>query len=123
LRSWIEQGFKLSKRAGWQWQRTRMTDPERAGRLWLAGAVATLWLVQVGGAAAALPAETLPSVREVLGSAYEEGTPRTQRWRLESVFRLGWMVVLIALIQQQHLPCGSFLPDAWPTSTDIPPPQ
>ena len=26
---------------GWQWQRTRMTDPARAARLWLAVAVAT----------------------------------------------------------------------------------
>src|SRR5215211_1697357 len=57
LRTWIEQSFKLIKRAGWQWQRTRMTDPDRAARLWLAVAVATLWLVSVGGEAdASLPA-------------------------------------------------------------------
>ena len=49
LRAWIEQGFKLTKRGGWQWQRTRMTHPARAARLWLAAAVATLWLVSVGG--------------------------------------------------------------------------
>jgi len=42
LRAWIEQGFKITKRGGWQWQRTRMTDPDRAARLWLAVAVATL---------------------------------------------------------------------------------
>src|SRR5207344_2879278 len=47
LRAWIEHGFKLIKRGGWHWQRTRMTDPERASRLWLAVAVATLWLVRV----------------------------------------------------------------------------
>ncbi len=35
----------------WQWQRTRMTHPARAARLWLAVAVATLWLVRVGGVA------------------------------------------------------------------------
>src|SRR2546425_2163131 len=51
LRAWIEQGFKITKRAGWQWQRTHMTHPERAARLWLALAVATLWLVCGGGAA------------------------------------------------------------------------
>jgi len=45
LRAWIEQGFKITKRAGWQWHRTRMADPDRAARLWLA--VATLWLVSV----------------------------------------------------------------------------
>ncbi len=51
LRSWIEQGFKVVKRAGWQWQRTRMSDPGRATRLWLAVSVATLWLLSVGGTA------------------------------------------------------------------------
>ena len=28
-RDWIEQGFRGLKRAGWQWQRTRRTDPAR----------------------------------------------------------------------------------------------
>src|SRR5262249_42746146 len=37
--------------AGWPWHRSRMRDPERAARLWLAVAVATLWLVSVGGGA------------------------------------------------------------------------
>ena len=41
-RDWIEQGFRGLKRAGWQWQRTRRTDPVRAGRHWLVMAVATL---------------------------------------------------------------------------------
>ena len=60
LRAWIEQGFKITKRAGWQWHRTRMTAPERAARLWLAVAVATLWLLSVGGAAdETIPASTL----------------------------------------------------------------
>ena len=53
LRSWIEQGFKVFKRGGWQWQRTRMTDPARAERLWVVLAVATLWLVEVGRVRAA----------------------------------------------------------------------
>src|SRR4029434_1790475 len=48
LRAWIEQGFKITKRAGWQWHRTRMTDPERAARLWLDVAVATLVLRRWG---------------------------------------------------------------------------
>jgi hypothetical protein len=30
LRAWIEQGFKITKRGGWQWQRTRLSDPQRA---------------------------------------------------------------------------------------------
>ncbi len=37
------------KRGGGPWHQTKMTDPERAERLWLAIAVATLWVVSVGG--------------------------------------------------------------------------
>ena len=42
LRPWIECGFKYIKRGGWGWHRSRMTDSNRATRLWLAIAVATL---------------------------------------------------------------------------------
>ena len=63
VRAWIEQSFKVAKRGGWQWQRTRMTDAERATRLWLAIAVATLWLLRVGGEAeATMPDSTLLDV-------------------------------------------------------------
>src|SRR5918996_4438763 len=63
LRAWIEQGFKVTKRAGWQWQRTRMSDPQRAARLWLAVAVATLWLLSVGGEAEeTIPANAVPDI-------------------------------------------------------------
>lgn len=51
MRAWIEQGFKLLKSGGWQWQATRMTDPERAERLWLVLAVATCFVLKVGGEA------------------------------------------------------------------------
>ena len=49
MRSWIEGGFKDTKRGGWGWHQTKMVDPARAERLWLAIAVATLWAVSVGG--------------------------------------------------------------------------
>lgn len=48
MRTWIEQGFKVVKGGGWHWDRTRMEDPQRVERLWLAMAVATLWTVAVG---------------------------------------------------------------------------
>ena len=41
MRSWIEAGFKDTKRGGWQWHQTKMSDPARASRLWLAIAVAS----------------------------------------------------------------------------------
>ena len=51
MRAWIEQGFKLLKHGGWQWQMTRMTAPDRASRLWLVLAVATRYVLAVGGEA------------------------------------------------------------------------
>ncbi len=48
FRSWIEQGFKDFKRGGFHWQRTRMTDPARVERLWLALSLALLWTLEVG---------------------------------------------------------------------------
>src|SRR5271156_3898220 len=62
MRAWIEQGFKLLKHGGWQWQMTRMTDPERASRLWLVMPVAPGYVLAVGGEADAAETEfeTLP---------------------------------------------------------------
>ena len=48
LRIWVELGFRVLKGVGWQWQRTRRTDPARVARHWLVLAVATLWTVAVG---------------------------------------------------------------------------
>ncbi len=96
-RGWIEQGFKIAKSAGWQWQRSRMADPARAARLWLVVAVATLYLVEVGGAAEGGPVhETLP------------------RLRAHRVFRRGAALVLAALVGGRPLPRGQFRPDDWP---------
>jgi hypothetical protein len=48
LRMWIEHGFRALKSVGWQWERTRRTDPTRVARYWLILAVATLWTLAVG---------------------------------------------------------------------------
>ncbi len=117
LRAWIEQGFKITKRAGWQWQRTRMTDPQRAARLWLAVAVATLWLLSVGGEAEdTLPVGTLPLLpANLLPSPRQR---RATRLRLVSVFRQGWIVILVALLNHRRLPPGRFVPERWPSAAD-----
>jgi hypothetical protein len=113
LRAWIEQGFKVTKRAGWQWQRTRMTQPDRAARLWLAVAVATLWLLSVGGAAEeTIPASTLLEVSDAL--AGQRRQRRATRLRLVSIFHRGWITILVALLEQAPLPLGTFLPEPWP---------
>ena len=51
LRPSTECVYRDLKSDGWQWQNTRLLDPERAERLWLAMAVATLWMVMLGGEA------------------------------------------------------------------------
>jgi hypothetical protein len=48
LRMWIELGFAALKGVGWQWQRTRRTDPARVARYWLIVAVATVWVLAYG---------------------------------------------------------------------------
>jgi hypothetical protein len=119
LRTWCEQGFKCHKRGGWQWQQTRMTDPARAARLWLALAVATLWVVTLGseletGPTAAHP--DLPDLRLLLTTARQAGQRRRTR-----LFRLGWLRLLVQLITAQPLPVPrQLLPEPWP---EVPQPR
>lgn len=116
LRAWIEQGFKLIKRGGFQWQRTRMTNPDRAARLWLAVAVATLWLLSVGGQAD----ETIPMSTVPTGILPQGRQRRATRLRLVSVVRHGWFTILTALLTGMPLPYGTFLPEPWPTRHPLP---
>jgi hypothetical protein len=117
LRAWIEQGFKITKRAGWQWQRTRMSDPGRASRLWLAVAVATLWLLSVGGAAEdSIPESTLLDVTARCPQRHR--SRGATRLRLVSVFRRGWIRLLVALIRHEPLSEGRFVPEAWPRAPE-----
>jgi hypothetical protein len=119
LRAWIEQGFKLTKRGGWRWQRTRMTDPGRAGRLWLAVAVATLWLLRVGGAAdASLPESTLLPIEPT--SLARRRRRRATRLREAGLYRRGWVLILVALLEHQPLPIGAFQPEPWPALLPAP---
>jgi hypothetical protein len=118
LRAWIEQGFKITKRAWWPWQRPHMTKPERAARLWRAVVVATLWLLSVGGEAdEAIPASTVPDVTALVPTPLR--MRRATRLRLVSVFRRGWSLILVALLDQAPLPMGRFIPEPWPAGTAL----
>ena len=48
LRFWIELGFKAIKSLGWQWDKTRRTDPARISRHRLALSVTTLLALAYG---------------------------------------------------------------------------
>jgi hypothetical protein len=118
LRMWIERGFKLTKRGGWHWQATRMTAPDRAARLWLAVAVATIWLVSVGGAAEAgapesafVPLATLPT---------QTRQRRATRLRAVAVFHQGLIRLVVAMLEHAPFTRGDFFPEPWPTAPSLP---
>lgn len=48
LRMWEEEAFKDMKSNGWQWQRSHVWKPDHADRLWLAMAVAYLYILNLG---------------------------------------------------------------------------
>jgi hypothetical protein len=86
LRAWIEQGFKVIKGGGWDWQKTRMEEPGRVERLWLVLAVATLWVVAVG-----VEDEVRQEIQEALkelGSALSETMQQSQARREGERLRL-----------------------------------
>ncbi len=114
LRAWVECGFKDVKRGGWQWQHTRITEPARAERFWLALAVATLWAVSVGGhVEATLPASSLTDLP--LTHVARRHPSHTSRRRLLSCFRQGRLEILAALLSGEF-PWGWFIPEPWPDS-------
>lgn len=65
LRPSTECVYRDVKSDGWHWHNTRLLNPQRAERLWLAIAVSTLWMVMLGGEAENQSSppnlETLPS--------------------------------------------------------------
>ena len=110
LRTWIEQGFKFLKRSGWQWNRTRMTDPKRAARFWLTTAVATLWLLSQGDVAdASIPEGTFPPVTMALVRSKS-----TTRLTNVGIFRAGLICILVHLLRQEPLPQPRLVPQPWP---------
>jgi hypothetical protein len=115
LPGWCEQSFKCGKRGGWQWQQTQMKDPARASRLWLALAVATLWMLTIGSDLELGPSDNAPDLPDLSTIL---GVRDAQRPRAIRLFRLGWLWLLVQLIQGQALPVPRRLvPEPWP---DIP---
>ncbi len=116
LRTWCEQGFRCNKRGGWQWQQTRMENPARASRLWLALAVASLWVVTVGSQLETGPTDAnpgLPDLRSILASPLQACQRRRTR-----LFRLGRLWLLVQLIAAHPLPLPrQLVPEPWP---DVP---
>jgi len=115
MRAWIECDFKDTKRGGWQWQQTQISEPARAERFWLALAVATLWVVSVGGEVdATVPASSFDELPAT--HIARRRTPRRSRLRQLSCFRQGRLEILSALLAGVKIPLGHFFPEPWPDS-------
>ena len=85
-----------------------MEDPARAERLWLAVALATWWVLSVGGEADAnVPVETMKEAPQTQRS-------RGRRWRLIAIFHQGWNQIIAALMRHERLPFGTGKPEPWP---------
>jgi hypothetical protein len=131
LRGWIEQGYKRVKGEGWKLPRTRITTCVRLERLWLAVAVATMWVLEVGGEAEIAEqsgpehskgekraGEDMPELPDLGGSNREEGkrvdgAAAGAAQRIWSVFGRGWNVLRNALAVGV-LVVGSWQPERWP---------
>ena len=94
-RMWVEHGFKDVKSGQWDWQRTRLTEAARAERQWAAVAVATLWMVEVGGEGEAVAWPPVPAAA-----------------RSRRVLKRGLLRLWASLVHGLPLPGGRFLPTA-----------
>jgi len=114
MRAWIECGFKDTKRGGWNWHHTKMQDPARAQRHWLAMVVSTLWVISVGGEVDAhQPASSFEALPEA-HMARKNAKKRAARRRI-SCFARGIITITLALLEGRMLPLGRFVPFEWPT--------
>jgi len=78
-------------------------------RLWLAISIATIWVLSVGGEAdASIPEDTLPDTAQDTICQRKTSKPRRV-----SIFRRGWILILVSLIRHRPLTFGSFVPELW----------
>ena len=116
-RAWVEGGFKDIKRGGWQWQLTRMTNPERVARLWLVLAVALLYSLSLGSQVEADQPAAQPQALPPTHIARRTATGLPPPRRL-SLVTLGRLAHLVALILNKRLPKVQFKgPNSCPAFT------
>lgn len=116
MRCWIECLFKDGKRGGFCWHQTKIIDPKRAERHWLAIAIATLWQVSVGGQVDAnLPISSLDELPPT--HIARRNFKNSVLHRCLSCFRRGFLVIKAAILNRLPLPQGGFFPEPWPSFT------
>ena len=110
LRAWVELGFRALKGLGWQWQRSRRTDPARVARHGLALAVASLWAPAHGTRVEDARGRGPPPARLRAPPASRAGT----RPRRISLVRLGIQRLRHLLAQGRLWSRLRLAPEPWP---------
>jgi hypothetical protein len=115
LRFWIECGFRIIKGMGWQWQKSRRTDPERVARHWLVLAVATCWTLASGTRVEDAEAlGRLPARLHAPARRKHPGSHPPRRLRRLSVFRLGLSALRDQCTRARLWRCLWLVPEPWP---------
>src|SRR5258708_32183336 len=121
MRFWIEDEYKDHKSGGWGWEQTKMTDPKRAERQWLARAVAMQIAVLVGGQEEAEEDKQKRSKANKLKGKRRAGRPPKPvcrpRGREQSVLMAGQQTIEAAVIRGQEGPQGHVVTQEWPKQT------
>lgn len=94
LRRWIEQGFRVMKSGAYHCERLRVTDPERAERIWLVLAVSMIWTHAVG-ARQRVAEEPCGRWAVMTGTAVR---------RVLGIHRKGWIEILVSALRGEELP-------------------
>ncbi len=102
FRSWIECSYRDVKSDGRARQRTRLSNPERAERHWLAMAVALLWTITLGG-------EQEAQSHDQLMSESAQSPPITPIRQI-SCFLNGLLTILGRLLMGQPITLGRLFP-------------
>jgi len=100
FRSWIECSYRDLKSDGFGWHKTRLRQPDRAERHWLAMAVAMLSIVTLGGEQEFIDDETLVSDR-TLSQSFAPSV---------SCFLNGLLTVIAQLLNGQSISFGRLFP-------------
>jgi len=121
MRFWVEDEYKDHKSGGWGWQHTKMTDPKRAERQWLARAVAMHIAVLVGGQEEAEKDKHKRSKANKGKGKRRAGRPPKPvcrpRAREQSVLMRGQQVIEAAVIRGEEVPHGHVVREDWPNQT------
>jgi hypothetical protein len=121
MRFWIEGEYKDHKSGGWGWQHTKMEDPKRAERQWLARAVAMHIAVLVGGKQEAEEHKQKRSKASKPQGKRRAGRPpkpvQRPRGREQSCLMRGQQAIQAAVVRGEEMPVGHVVTEAWPTQT------